>query len=524
MLRLALVAASLHIFAFSPHSAYGEKRSETNTIFCEKDWDDVELCTAISEDNISDPCLDSNEQCAYWASIDECKKNPNYMLSNCARSCDQCPSFFNTHEKISGLCTDYKEECNQWAKLGECTKNPSYMSANCARSCKKCPSMNQSSKSKSKNTDTGVPQTFEGMNEAEKKTTKAQINAMKKYASLYINHPDATSKSLGLCKNQLDKCAYYASKGLCEKRVVFMMDNCPLACKMCDKAQQFGECVGMREPHSLPVFISENEYDLIKNNDFNDSFITDQVQTIDLFFHSKRENKDWTMFGAEYVLDSANKLNNDDQNDDNGGGSWMVRFGNFLTPEECKAIINLGHTIGLEESNNKMPLHEKSKEQKPTSSFKNAKCSHSLELCNDHSVLSSIKERVTKILSISQDYFEPVEIVLYPGSSSGFHSLHHDYDIHDNWKLAGPRVLSLYITLSDVEAGGYLGFPVIDWLMIPPRAGQMVMWPNVLSREPMTVDEKMAKEILPPRQGDLYVLHVRIHQYNYTSARLRGCV
>lgn len=32
--------------------------------------------------------MDTNESCEFWASVGECKKNPRYMLVNCALSCD----------------------------------------------------------------------------------------------------------------------------------------------------------------------------------------------------------------------------------------------------------------------------------------------------------------------------------------------------------------------------------------------------------------------------------------------------
>ena len=31
---------------------------------------------------------DEHEHCSFWASIGECKKNPNFMLKGCRRSCD----------------------------------------------------------------------------------------------------------------------------------------------------------------------------------------------------------------------------------------------------------------------------------------------------------------------------------------------------------------------------------------------------------------------------------------------------
>merc|ERR1740130_484053 len=35
-------------------------------------------------------CIDSNEGCAYWAEIGQCKSNPEYMLVTCKLSCSVC--------------------------------------------------------------------------------------------------------------------------------------------------------------------------------------------------------------------------------------------------------------------------------------------------------------------------------------------------------------------------------------------------------------------------------------------------
>ncbi|KAK9863378.1 hypothetical protein WJX84_005251 [Apatococcus fuscideae] len=37
------------------------------------------------------PCQDHQERCAMWARAGECKSNPGYMASSCAKSCKKCP-------------------------------------------------------------------------------------------------------------------------------------------------------------------------------------------------------------------------------------------------------------------------------------------------------------------------------------------------------------------------------------------------------------------------------------------------
>ena len=35
-------------------------------------------------------CVDGSQNCAYWARLGECKKNPTFMLKTCKRSCGVC--------------------------------------------------------------------------------------------------------------------------------------------------------------------------------------------------------------------------------------------------------------------------------------------------------------------------------------------------------------------------------------------------------------------------------------------------
>ncbi len=72
--------------------------------------------------------VDNNETCQQWATENECKNNPNYMLSQCAKSCGQINS-----GKLS--LVDSNEKCQQWARNNECKNNPKYMLRGCAKSC-----------------------------------------------------------------------------------------------------------------------------------------------------------------------------------------------------------------------------------------------------------------------------------------------------------------------------------------------------------------------------------------------------
>ncbi len=428
----------------------------TNDVFCEEDLENIKLCTPLGKEEISDPCKDANENCEFWARIGECKANPNYMLNSCAKSCKECTSYMS-----DGFT-------------------------------------NKSDNEKDSNLKSGIDQKMFGT-KSEMERINLHIQAMNDYSNQFVRHSSTTRKMRELCTNQLDSCAYYATKGLCESKNIFMMENCPLACMMCDKKQQFDECVGMRHPFSTPVFVTEQLYHIMMN-DLDNEMEEDTIKTIDSFFDSFKEDTQTAGAGVE-TLDEK-----------------ILRFDNFLSDGECNALIDLGKKIGWTNST----LSIENNKGSPSQSSMVAECSNSIDMCNDDNVLSVILKNIAEVTNIPLQHFEPAKILHYP-ELIGFHSFHQENDAHDSWKMAGPRVLTIHIPLSNAKKGGYLGFPGLDWLMIPSSQGQMILWSNVLHNDPGMFDAKMGNEILPVQEGDLYVLQIHVRQYNFETAHAQGC-
>jgi len=76
-----------------------------------------------------DNCSDENTACSYWAQIGECTRNPNYMSTNCCKSC----------KGAGKVCNDDNASCEGWSRAGFCVGIYSnYMSKFCKKSCKIC--------------------------------------------------------------------------------------------------------------------------------------------------------------------------------------------------------------------------------------------------------------------------------------------------------------------------------------------------------------------------------------------------
>ena len=137
---------------------------------------------------------------------------------------------------------------------------------------------------------------------------------------------------------------------------------------------------------------------------------------------------------------------------------------------------------------------------------------------------------------------------------------HHDYIEDQRWLPCGPRVLTLFLYLSDVSEGGETRFPRLDpppvssgqpqpgppepegrgatagdqaigggaarpggGIEVRPRAGRALLWPSVLDDEPMAPDPRTDHEARPVLGGTKLGANAWVHQFNYWDPNQAGC-
>ena len=61
-------------------------------------------------------CVDSHDDCRYWAYSGECRRNAEWMGGKCPASCGLC----------LGECADSLPTCEEWASKNECVENQRY--------------------------------------------------------------------------------------------------------------------------------------------------------------------------------------------------------------------------------------------------------------------------------------------------------------------------------------------------------------------------------------------------------------
>lgn len=345
-----------------------------------------------------------------------------------------------------------------------------------------------------------IQQENPGRDEIEKYHTIGQIRAMEKYAKTTCTSDNFDPEARALCKNSLPQCAYYASKGLCKSKVIFMMDNCALACRMCEALPTFQKCIGKRHPHDS--VLSERFMKIITDEDDEEEY---REFSLDTYFENLQE-KDLKL----QILTEAN----DEE-------PYIVQVDDVFTEEEIDEMLNL--VKNTEMKNSEVPamdnFHGSHEYVSPHRISQTAVCANSTEAgCSD--IIMEISSMISKVLDLPFANMEFPQIDRY--LKGGYYTSHHDYRIHDEYKPAGPRVLSIYLVISEAEEGGMFGFPALDFMMIKPKKGSILIFQNIDESFEQS-DDRMMKEILTVKEGTLTLMHTHLHLYNYVKAVETGC-
>jgi prolyl 4-hydroxylase len=100
--------------------------------------------------------------------------------------------------------------------------------------------------------------------------------------------------------------------------------------------------------------------------------------------------------------------------------------------------------------------------------------------------------------------------------------VHHDYGMDDIKKPCGPRILTFFLYLSDVEEGGETSFPTLG-IDVKPKKGKAVLWPSTLDSDPEKIDARTRHEAKAVVSGKKFAANSWIHLYNFEVPNLWGC-
>jgi prolyl 4-hydroxylase len=222
---------------------------------------------------------------------------------------------------------------------------------------------------------------------------------------------------------------------------------------------------------------------------------------------------------------------------------WVIVFNDFVTVEECDAMIQLGYKSGYKRSEDvgehKFDGTTDSMKSKGRTS-ENAWCT-SRDGCKEAEVTVRLHNRMSKVMGIPPENSEDLQLLKYEVgqayNTQYVHSLSmikssmdranillflifsHDYIPHQKDRQCGPRILTFFIYLSDVEAGGGTDFPDLG-LTVMPKKGRAILWPSVYDADPFSDDQLTRHQALPVEAGTKFAANGWIHMYDYVGPQV----
>ena len=280
-------------------------------------------------------------------------------------------------------------------------------------------------------------------------------------------------------------CTRYAAEGECEINPGWMIINCPKSCNSCDLLDAKKRC--SRE------FLNITDQHVWKPGDLNTMF--------------ERILADHSEYSP--VVHSRPPT-----------GPWIITLDHFLSDEETDSLISWGTELGFERSTDTGVANEFGETTKLVSQSRTSSNAWCRGDCESDPIVTGITARTKNLVQIPVSNYESFQLLQYhPGQ---YYRSHHDMNPSEVSKPAGPRILTFFLYLSDVEEGGETEFPIVG-IKVTPKKGRAVLWPSVLDDNVYKQDYRTNHAALPVIKGKKYAANHWIHSHDFSQANLWGC-
>jgi prolyl 4-hydroxylase len=335
-------------------------------------------------------------------------------------------------------CEDQLDSCETMARRGECL----FRSAQCAKACLICPPSSDTSTFKIGETQ-GIPKDlivgifehsleqgiedfklpFSNMEALMIETAQIIIQTQDYMSNIVMQDP-TYEKVRRSCLNYDEHCSSYAALGYCQSDFlggddfVMMMSKCAPACQAC------------------------NEFELVQPCDVNFNFNVFQEGDLETMFRRMAGELDIPKHQLPFVPQVLSRPGGGDGAVD---GAWLVTLEDFLTPEDCDRLIELGALKGYARSGLQ---DEEDKDEYRTSV--NAWCDDD---CAEDPTAKDVVKRISQTVGIPSEYSESLQMLKY--TEGQYYKVHHDVALDSEFlALHGPRIITFFLYLNDVEEGG----------------------------------------------------------------------
>jgi prolyl 4-hydroxylase len=112
-----------------------------------------------------------------------------------------------------------------------------------------------------------------------------------------------------------------------------------------------------------------------------------------------------------------------------------------------------------------------------------------------------VVEKIEEVTGVPYVNYESFQILHYDVGQH--YRTHHDMSERQVSLACGPRILTFFLYLSDVEEGGETSFPSLK-LSVTPKKGKALLWPSTLDEDQEKKDSRTNHEAKPVISGVKY--------------------
>jgi prolyl 4-hydroxylase len=182
-------------------------------------------------------------------------------------------------------------------------------------------------------------------------------------------------------------------------------------------------------------------------------------------------------------------------------GPWVITLDDFLSPAECEQLIQLGHDIEYTRSEDVGAKRFDGTYDPIVSKDRTSTTAWCVDDCFKDPVAIAVRERIEELTGIPDANSEYLQLLRYEVTQR--YNVHHDYIPFHRERAQGVRILTVFLYLADVEAGGGTNFPRLD-LTVMPKQGRVLIWPSVKDSLPDRKDPRTDHQALPVEAGIKY--------------------
>ncbi|KAL3802627.1 hypothetical protein HJC23_011951, partial [Cyclotella cryptica] len=400
-------------------------------------------------------------------------------------------------------CLDTNENCDLWASVGECEVNPGYMHVNCPVSCGTCRHVRAVESEEralliEEVAKYGERQRVEGEHAV---ATLQVLRETIHYMQTIL--PNMPPEIINKCINREDLCAFWSSIGECTNNPEFMSQYCGPSCQNCGVAV-IPPCP---PPGVVPAVVPGGLNDLfgriVANAPGNNTIldVEEEMTNYTVHVHSRPGSNKRGIINTQLDM----------QQD-----PWIITLDNFLTEDECAALIEHGHKVGyIPRYDNVEVLPDGSSVslESETPVISTAWCDYPNN-CRSEDIPQRIHDRIAKVTGIMVGNSEDFQISKY--ETGQVIDIHHDYVDAQQNRRCGPRILTFLLYLSDVDGGGETIFPYFG-ITVKPKLGRALLWPNVFHSDPKTKDKRMVHGAKSVVKGQKFVANAWLHLYEFVN-------